>query len=172
MNGCPWPCWSRSPASCRAEIGQASRQLADTIASTRRLHVVESEPEPIADGTQPMPPAPAIRFEDVRFAYPGRGAWRRWTGVTFDIRPGSTVALVGASGAGKSTVANLLLRFWDPQSGPDHPWAAPICASCAWTICASTSPWSRRTPTCSTTRWGRTSAWPGAACRTRTYAVP
>ncbi len=37
--------------------------------------------------------------------------------MAFDVRPGSTVALVGASGAGKSTVANLLLRFWDPQQG-------------------------------------------------------
>jgi ATP-binding cassette subfamily B protein len=99
-----------------AEISQASRQLADTIASTRRLHVVESEPEPITDGDLPMPDAPAIRFDTVRFAYPGRGV-AALDDVTFDVRPGSTVALVGASGAGKSTVANLLLRFWDPQSG-------------------------------------------------------
>ena len=37
--------------------------------------------------------------------------------VSFEVPPGSTVALVGASGAGKSTVASLLLRFWDPQQG-------------------------------------------------------
>jgi ATP-binding cassette, subfamily B, bacterial len=37
--------------------------------------------------------------------------------VDFEMRPGKTVALVGGSGAGKSTVANLLLRFWDPQGG-------------------------------------------------------
>jgi ATP-binding cassette subfamily C protein CydCD len=92
------------------------RQLADTIASTRRLHVVESEPEPIADGALPVPENPELRFEQVRFAYPGRAA-PAIDGVSFDVRPGSTVALVGASGAGKSTVANLLLRFWDPQSG-------------------------------------------------------
>jgi ATP-binding cassette subfamily B protein len=99
-----------------AEISQVGRQLADTIASTRRLHVVQSEPEQITDGELPMPPAAAIRFDAVAFAYPGRSA-AALDGVTFEVRPGSTVALVGASGAGKSTVANLLLRFWDPQSG-------------------------------------------------------
>ncbi len=99
-----------------AEIAQASRQLADTIASTRRLHVVESEPEPIADGRLPMPNAPEIRFKSVRFTYPGRTA-PALDDVSFAIRPGSTVALVGGSGAGKSTVANLLLRFWDPGAG-------------------------------------------------------
>jgi ATP-binding cassette subfamily C protein CydCD len=99
-----------------AEIGQAGRQLADTIASTRRLHVVESEPEPIIDGDQMLPSAPLVQFEAVRFSYFGRPA-AALDNVTFAVPPGSTVALVGASGAGKSTVANLLLRFWDPDSG-------------------------------------------------------
>ena len=99
-----------------AEISQVGRQLADTIASTRRLHVVESEPEPITDGILPVPANPEVRFEAVRFTYPGRAA-SALDGVAFDMRPGSTVAVVGASGAGKSTVANLLLRFWDPQEG-------------------------------------------------------
>jgi ATP-binding cassette subfamily C protein CydCD len=99
-----------------AEISQVGRQLADTIASTRRLHVVEGEPEPITDGPLPVPTSPEMRFEAVNFAYPGRTA-PALDGVTFTMRPGATVALVGASGAGKSTVANLLLRFWDPQSG-------------------------------------------------------
>jgi ATP-binding cassette subfamily B protein len=99
-----------------AEIGQAGRQLADTIASTRRLHVVESEPESITDGDRPLPAAPLVRFDEVRFAYPGRGKMAL-DGVTFTVPPGSTVAVVGSSGAGKSTVANLLLRFWDPNSG-------------------------------------------------------
>jgi ATP-binding cassette subfamily C protein CydCD len=99
-----------------AEISQVGRQLADTIASTRRLHVVESEPEPITDGILPVPANPEVRFEAVRFTYPGRAA-SALDGVAFEMRPGSTVAVVGASGAGKSTVANLLLRFWDPQEG-------------------------------------------------------
>jgi ATP-binding cassette subfamily C protein CydCD len=99
-----------------AEISQVGRQLADTIASTRRLRVVESESEPIADGALPIPANPEVHFEAVRFTYPGRTA-PALDRVTFDMRPGSTVAVVGASGAGKSTVANLLLRFWDPQEG-------------------------------------------------------
>jgi ATP-binding cassette, subfamily B, bacterial len=99
-----------------AEISQVGRQLADTIASTRRLHAVESEPEPIADGALPVPANSEVRFEAVRFTYPGR-ARSALDGVAFKMRPGSTVAVVGASGAGKSTIANLLLRFWDPQDG-------------------------------------------------------
>jgi ATP-binding cassette, subfamily B, bacterial len=99
-----------------AEIAQAGRQLADTIASTRRLHVVESEPEPITKGDLPMPAVRSVRFEAVHFTYPGRCV-AALDGVTFEMSPGSTIALVGASGAGKSTIANLLLRFWDPGSG-------------------------------------------------------
>ena len=52
----------------------------------------------------------------MRFAY-GDTTAQALRGVTLEIPAGKTVALVGASGAGKSTVANLLLRFWDPQQG-------------------------------------------------------
>lgn len=102
-----------------SEIAQVSRQLADTIASTRRLHVVEHEPLRVTDGPL-TPPTPAggsgFTFESVRFTYPGR-VRPALDGISFAVPPGSTVALVGASGAGKSTVANLLLRFWDPDEG-------------------------------------------------------
>jgi ATP-binding cassette subfamily C protein CydCD len=102
-----------------SEIAQVSRQLADTIASTRRLAVVESEPVRIADGPLDAP-APrggmAVRFEHVRFAYPGRNR-AALLDVSFEVPAGKTVALVGSSGAGKTTVANLLLRFWDPDGG-------------------------------------------------------
>ena len=99
-----------------AEIGQVARQLADTIASTRRLRALEKEPVTVVDGTQAMPGHPAVRFEETGFTYPGRGV-PAIDRVSFDVPPGSTVALVGPSGAGKSTVASLLLRFWDPQHG-------------------------------------------------------
>ncbi|MCA7929785.1 ABC transporter ATP-binding protein/permease [Burkholderia cepacia] len=99
-----------------AEIGQVARQLADTIASTRRLRALEKEPVPVTDGTHALPADPAVRFEATSFTYPGRSV-PALDRVSFEMAPGSTVALVGASGAGKSTVASLLLRFWDPQQG-------------------------------------------------------
>jgi ATP-binding cassette subfamily C protein CydCD len=102
-----------------SEIAQVGRQLADTIASTRRLHVVHTEPVAITDGTQ-EPAAPtggsAVQFEHVTFTYPGRTV-PAIRDMSFSVPAGATVALVGPSGAGKTTVANLLLRFWDPAAG-------------------------------------------------------
>ena len=102
-----------------SEIAQVGRQLADTIASTRRLAVVHAEPVAIADGrTDPVAPAggSAVRFENVNFTYPGR-SMPALENVAFEVPAGATVALVGPSGAGKTTIANLLLRFWDPDGG-------------------------------------------------------
>ena len=102
-----------------SEIAQVSRQLADTLAATRRLRTIHDEPVPIVDG--PLAPALTgaglpLAFEKVTFTYPGRKqpALRE---VTLTLPAGATLALVGPSGAGKSTLASLLLRFWDPQQG-------------------------------------------------------
>uniref|UniRef100_V5GIH8 Uncharacterized protein n=1 Tax=Kalmanozyma brasiliensis (strain GHG001) TaxID=1365824 RepID=V5GIH8_KALBG len=58
-----------------------------------------------------------VRFEDVHFTYPSRPQQPILRGVTLDIEPGQSYALVGGSGAGKSSVHSLLLRFYDPVKG-------------------------------------------------------
>ena len=56
-----------------------------------------------------------VRFDDVRFGYDADASVL--DGMSLDIEPGTSVAVVGATGSGKSTVARLLIRFYDPQSG-------------------------------------------------------
>ena len=106
-----------------SEIAHIGRQLADTLGAARRLYAVEHEPVPVADGPGVVaaPPgsrrsAAALALEDVSYTYRGR---RRpaLAGVTIEVPSGATVALVGPSGAGKTTLAHLLMRFWDPDSG-------------------------------------------------------
>ena len=58
----------------------------------------------------------SLQFDHVRFTYPRRAS-PALSEVSFEAAAGSTIALVGSSGAGKTTVANLLLRFWDPDAG-------------------------------------------------------
>ena len=58
-----------------------------------------------------------VEFSNVSFSYPSRPAELALSELNFTIEPGQTVALVGPSGAGKTTVLQLLLRFYDPQSG-------------------------------------------------------
>ena len=58
-----------------------------------------------------------IEFKGVSFAYPTRPAVEIFHALNFKIEPGSNVAIVAPSGAGKSTVASLLLRFYQPTSG-------------------------------------------------------
>jgi ATP-binding cassette subfamily C protein CydCD len=101
------------------EVAQVGRQLADTLGATRRVHTIHSEPVPVRDG--PGVPGPRateamLTLRDVTFTYPGR---RRpaLAGVSLDIPAGTRIALVGPSGAGKTTIAHLCLRFWDPDAG-------------------------------------------------------
>jgi ATP-binding cassette subfamily C protein CydCD len=101
------------------EIAQVGRQLADTLGAARRLHAIDTEPVAVTDGrgvTSSVPAAPALEMTNVTFVYPGRTR-PALTDVSFTVPAGATVALVGPSGAGKTTVAALFLRFWDPQGG-------------------------------------------------------
>ena len=58
-----------------------------------------------------------IQFKDVHFSYPTRPDFKVLKGVNMLVEPGQTVALVGQSGCGKSTVVSLLQRFYDTESG-------------------------------------------------------
>jgi ATP-binding cassette subfamily B protein len=80
------------------------------------LEVTPAISVPAAPVTLPAPRG-AIRFEGVEFRYPTRPDTPALEDFTLDIQPGDTVALVGPSGAGKTTVFQLLLRYYDPQMG-------------------------------------------------------
>ena len=72
---------------------------------------------PACPAALPSPLAGEIRFDNVRFAYPGREDAPALDHFDLHVLPGETVALVGPSGAGKSTVLSMLLRFHDPLTG-------------------------------------------------------
>ena len=101
-------------------IASAAQNLGIVFASADRTFRLLREPAPVTDAPGAVPPGPGveprIRFAGVTFGYPGGGdpALRE---VSFEIGPGETVALVGHSGAGKTTCASLLMRFWDADAG-------------------------------------------------------
>jgi ATP-binding cassette subfamily C protein CydCD len=101
-----------------SEIAQVGRQLADTMGATRRLYGLAHEPIPVTDGAGVAPPkgAVALTLKGVAFAYPGHHR-RALSDIDLAIPAGKTVALVGTSGAGKTTTAQLLMRFWDADAG-------------------------------------------------------
>ena len=93
-------------------------QLVTNIAGAERIFEILDTPPAIADedGAAQMPPVEGeVRFSHVSFSYDGRA--KVLDDVSFCIRPGETVALVGATGAGKSTIVNLISRFYDVQQG-------------------------------------------------------
>lgn len=109
-----------------SDIARTIKQLMETLAAARRLFVVHDEPVPVTDGpgvhghengrSSQNGRSPALSFDHVGFSY-GHGEAQALHGVTFDVESGQTVALVGRSGAGKTTCANLVMRFWDPGEG-------------------------------------------------------
>ena len=92
-----------------------------SAASERVVELCVAQPTITAVEPVCVPPYPLLRpcisFHNIFFAYPSRSDRSVLTGMGFDVEPGTTVALVGASGAGKSTVLQLLLRFYEQQSG-------------------------------------------------------
>ncbi len=108
-------------ASSGAQMSELWSELARAGGAADRLRELLDERPTITVPADPLPlPARAegrIAFENVVFHYPARPDAPALSGFRLDVAPGETVALVGPSGAGKTTVLQLLLRFYDPASG-------------------------------------------------------
>ena len=117
------------------ELARTMKQMMETLAASRRILAIHDEKVPVQDGPGvPALPAnvvpqrqtfhtsesndvrPSVDFEQVEFAY-SQGDPQALANVSLDIPSGSTVAIVGRSGAGKTTIAYLMMRFWDPDRG-------------------------------------------------------
>ncbi len=104
-------------------IGQFSglwTGLQEALGATRRLFEILDTHSDIEEqpGAPALPPvAGRITFEEVSFAYQDDPGTSILTGVSFEAQPGEVLALVGPSGAGKTTLVNLIPRFFDPTTG-------------------------------------------------------
>jgi ATP-binding cassette subfamily B protein len=107
-----------SSVAALSEIwGELQRAAGATERLVELLHAQDSVTDPADPVPLPRPVRGEIALEDVHFRYPSRPEQSALDGVSFAVRPGETVALVGPSGAGKTTVLQLLLRFYDPLRG-------------------------------------------------------
>jgi ATP-binding cassette subfamily B protein len=99
-------------------LGFAYREIKQGLTDTEAMFELLDEAQEVADAPDAVPLAAgpgALRFEDVRFGYrPDRVILK---GVSFTVPPGRMLAIVGPTGAGKSTISRLLFRFYDVQSG-------------------------------------------------------
>jgi ABC-type multidrug transport system fused ATPase/permease subunit len=104
------PLWALS-----RQVNQIGKSL---VSGERIIELLSAEPavKDVPDARPAPPFVGRVTFEDVHFAY-GEEAREVLRGVSFDVEPGSRVALVGVSGAGKTTVTSLLARLYDPNEG-------------------------------------------------------
>lgn len=95
----------------------ASKVPAAQAGAERVLEVLDEPPAPTRDGCAALAaPAGVVEFQEVSFRYPGASE-DALAGLSFRVAPGEVLAIVGANGAGKSTVANLLLGLCEPTAG-------------------------------------------------------
>ncbi|WP_299412102.1 ABC transporter transmembrane domain-containing protein [uncultured Sulfitobacter sp.] len=108
-------------AGAVAALSEIWSELQRAAGATERLvDLLETEDpvnDPAAARSLSAPVQGHIRFEDVSFSYPARPQVAALDGVSLEIKPGETVAFVGPSGAGKTTIIQMILRFYDPQQG-------------------------------------------------------
>jgi ATP-binding cassette subfamily B protein len=99
-------------------LGMVYRTIRQGLIDMDAMFALIDTPAEVVDvaGAPPLAVrAGEVRFDDVHFGYePGREILK---GIDFEVRPGTTTAVVGPSGAGKSTLSRLLFRFYEPQSG-------------------------------------------------------
>lgn len=97
--------------------GATLQSLSGSLDEVEWLLDPRGKPQPPCGRTQAQGLRDAIRFEDVGFTYPQAGSSPVLNGATFEIRAGRATALVGRSGAGKTTIVALIYRFMEPDSG-------------------------------------------------------
>jgi ATP-binding cassette subfamily B protein len=98
-------------------MGDMQRAAGATERIFDLLAVAPTITAPAIPATLPVTPRGELEFDDVTFFYPARPAAAALHNISFTIKPGERVAIVGPSGAGKTTLYQLALRFYDPQSG-------------------------------------------------------
>ena len=92
-------------------------KIQKAIGSTEHLMDLLEEDQESADGEELVDFKGKVAFKEVSFAYPQRDEIQVLKGISFECEPGQTIALVGSSGAGKSTISSLLLNFYDINGG-------------------------------------------------------
>jgi len=101
------------------DLSDKFNTLQSAMAASERIFSVLDEDNPIKSAQNPLQPSErkgGIRFENVWFRYNEKEDWVL-KDVSFDVEPGKIVAIVGSTGAGKTTIINLLTRFYDIQEG-------------------------------------------------------
>jgi ATP-binding cassette subfamily B protein len=101
-------------------LGDIYAQLQKTIGSSDRILEILQDPSEIDLVSQASTKTiefGKISIEDLHFSYPSRPSVEILKGISIDIEPGQKIAIVGTSGTGKSTLAQLMMRFYEPNAG-------------------------------------------------------